>query len=142
MARTSEGNQSLLFRFLVAHRITFYVGGLIAISLPMGLVWLFDYELSSAARTAVVGVSFGVILLTYFAERRVGLDHADSPTGGVEETYSTRLKASVLLAIVGIAVGIYILLTYDLIAGALFLVGALLFFQVAYRSERDRAGEE
>lgn len=138
MARTSDDGSELLFRFLVAHRILLYVGGLIAISTPLGLAWAFDYELSPGARTAVVGVSLGVIVLTYLAERRVGLEHAGPRTGDSRKSYSTRLQASVFLAIVGIAVGIYLLLEYDQIAGLLFLAGALFFFQMAYRSERDR----
>lgn len=141
MSQTGKGSPALLFRFLAAHRLAFYVGGLIAISLPIGLVWMFDYELPPAARTAIVGVSFGVIVLTYVAERRVGLEHAGARTGETPESYSTRLKASVALAIVGIAVGVYLLLGHDRIVGALFLVGALLFFQVAYRSERDAGAE-
>jgi hypothetical protein len=141
MARTSDGGAQLLFRFLVAHRILIYVGALIAISMPLGLAWAFDYEVSPGARTAVVAVSMGVILLTYFAERRVGLDNVGSGPGDVDESYSTRLQASVFLAIVGIAAGIYLFLEYDEIAGLVFLAGALFFFQAAYRQERKREGE-
>lgn len=138
MARTSDDESELLFRFLVAHRILIYVGALIAISMPLGLAWAFDYELSPGARTAVVGVSMGVIVLTYLAERRVGLEHGGPETGSTAESYSTRLQASIALAIVGIAAGVYVFLEHDEVAGLLFLVGALFFFQLAYRSERER----
>lgn len=141
MARTSEGGLSLLFRFLVAYRLLIYLGGLLAISMPLGLAWVFDIELSEGARMAIVGVSFGLILLTYLAERRVGLDHVEPGTGESTESYSTRLQVTVMLAIVGVAVGIYLLLEGSAVVGLLFLTGALLFFQVGYSSEREDAEE-
>lgn len=140
MSQTRAG-PDLLFRFLVAYRLLFYLGALVAMSLPLGLVWLFDVHLPPAARTTIVGVSFGVILLTYLAERRVGLDHVDPRTGAPTETYSHRMRASVVLGIVGIAAGVYLLLDERHAVGFLFLAGALLFFQLAYRSELARRGE-
>lgn len=142
MARANEGGPSLLFRFLVDNRLLFYVGGLIAISMPLGLVWLFGVELPPGARTAIVTVSFGIILLTYLAERRVGLERVHATDDRAREPYSARFRAIVFLAIVGIAVGIYLLLERDPIVGLLFLAGALLFFQQAYRVERDRSEVE
>lgn len=126
-----------LFRFLVSYRLLFYLGALIAMSLPLGLAWLFDVQLASAARTTIVAVSFGVILATYLAERRVGLDHVDPQTGVPTESYSTVMRVSVLLFIVGIAAGIYFVLASRLLIGLLFLVGAIFFLQLAYRSESD-----
>jgi hypothetical protein len=134
------GGLEPLLRFLVAYRLVLYLGGLIAISLPLGLAWVFDVELSPAARTAVVGVSFAVILLTYFAERRVGLDHTDE-YGEPTESYSVRLRVMFVLSLVGIAVGVYFLARGRVGAGLLFLGGALLFGGMAYRGEGDDAGE-
>lgn len=142
MERAHDGGIAQLLRFLVAYRLLFYVGGLIAMSLPLGLVWLFDVTIPSPIRLTIVGVSFGLILATYLAERRVGLDHVDPQTGAPRETYSLRLRISVLLAIVGIAVGVYSVLSGRRFLGVLFLGGALLFFQVAYRSDRTDDGAD
>lgn len=141
MAETRDDRFGVLFRFLVAYRLLFYLGGLIAMSLPLGLAWLYDLELPSAARMTIVTVSFGVILLTYLAERRVGLGHVDPHTGEPTESYSLRLRASVVLAIIGIAAGVYLVLDGRPAAGLLFVGGALLFFQLAYRNERALQAE-
>lgn len=124
-----------LARFLVAYRLLLYLGGLVAISLPLLLTWAFDTTLSPAARSTVVGVSFAVLVVTYLAERRVGLDHVDPVTGTPRETYSLRLRASLVLAIGGVALGAYLLLVGRWGMGVLFLLGAMLFFQLAYRAE-------
>ncbi len=139
--RPASSGVEYLARFLVSYRILFYLGGLLAMSVPLLAAWGFDVVLPPAARTAIVGVSFGVLLVTYLAERRVGLDHVDPATGSPREQYSRRLRASVVLAIVGIAVGVYLVLDGAAAPGVLFLVGALLFFQLAYRAER-RADDE
>lgn len=129
-----------LLRFLVAYRLLFYLGALVAMSLPLGLAWLFDVELPPAARTTIVGVSFAVIVATYLAERRVGLDHVDPRTGAPTEEYSTRMRVSFVLAIGGVAAGVYFALSARPVVGVLFLLGALLFFQMAYRSTLDAEG--
>lgn len=142
-SRTDAGAVPFLLRFLAAYRLLFYLGGLLVMSAPLGAAWVFDYEFPPSARTAIVGVSFAVLLLTYIAERRVGLDHVDPVTGSPREPYSRTSRVSVLLAIVGIAVGIYLVLERNAAMGLLFLAGALLFFQLAYRAERpdeDGAG--
>lgn len=141
--RPEASGVEYLARFLVSYRILFYLGGLLAMSVPLLAAWVFDVVLSSAARTTIVTVSFGVLLVTYLAERRVGLDHVDPATGAPLEPYSRRLRASVVLAIVGVAVGVYLVLDGAPAAGVLFLAGALLFFQLAYRAERrgDDAAE-
>jgi len=122
---------------LVAYRLLFYLGGLIAISLPLGLAWLFDIELQSTARTTLVGVSFAVILLTYIAERQVGLDHVDPRTGEATEHYSLRMRVSVAFGILGLAAGFYFVLAARPAIGLLFLVGAVLFFQLATRETTE-----
>lgn len=135
-SRPDAGAVSFLLRFLAAYRLLFYLGGLLAMSVPLVAAWVFGYEASESVRTAVVGVCFAAIVLTYVAERRVGLDHVDPVTGSPREGYSRRARASVVLAIAGVAVGVYLLLADDLAMGLLFLAGALLFFQLAYREER------
>lgn len=140
-SRSDASALGFLLRFLVAYRILIYLGGLLVMSAPLGAAWVFGYEFPEAARTTIVAVCFGAILVTYVAERRVGLDHVDPATGEAREPYSRRARASVVLAIVGIAVGVYLVLERNTAMGLLFLVGALLFFQLAYRAERtDRDG--
>lgn len=139
-ARPSGGGLAFVARFLVAYRLLFYLGGLLAISTPLGLAWVFDIELAPAARTAIVGVSFAVLLATYLAERRVGLNHVDPATGAPREAYSLRLRVSVVLALAGLAIGTFLLLDGRPGPGLLFGAGALLFFQLAYRAERGGEG--
>lgn len=139
-ANADAGGLDLLFQFLVAYRLLLYLGGLIAISLPLGLAWAVDVELSPAARTAVVGVSFAVILVTYLAERRVGLDHTDE-YGEPTESYSLRMRMTFVLSLVGVAVGVYLLARGRIGVGLLFLGGAFLFAGMTYRGEGDRAGD-
>lgn len=138
--RSTEGAFGFLLRFLAAYRILFYLGGLLVMSLPLIAAWTFDVVVPETVRTAIVAVSFGVLLLTYVAERRVGLDHVDPVTGSPHEPYSWRARVSVVLALVGLAVGLYLALAGNAATGLLFVVGALLFFQLAYRA--DRAGED
>lgn len=135
-SRSRTTGLDYLLRFLVAYRILFYLGGLLAMSIPLLAAWVFDVEVPTSLRTTVVAVSFGVILVTYFAERRVGLDHVDPRTGESVERYSRRMRVSVLLSIVGIAAGVYLLLERNPVAGLVFIAGAFLFFQIAYRSDR------
>ena len=131
------GGLDPLFRFLVAYRMLLYLAGLIAISLPLGLAWVFGVELDPATRTAVVAVSFAVILLTYLAERRVGLDHTDE-YGEPTESYSLRVRATFVLSLLGVAVGVYFLARGRIGAGLLFLGGALLFGGMASRTGNGR----
>lgn len=138
--RTDASALGFLLGFLAAYRLLFYLGGLLVMSVPLVAAWAFNVTFPEAARTAIVGVSFAAILLTYVAERRVGLEHVDPATGAPRELYSRRAWMSVVLAIVGVAVGVYLLLARRAAMGLLFLAGALLFFQLAYRAERS--GEE
>lgn len=135
--RQSASGLDFVARFLVSYRLLFYLGGLLAMSVPLLLRWGFDVTLPPAARTAIVIVSFSVLVVTYLAERRVGLDHVDPVTGSPREAYSWRLRVSIVLALVGIAVGLFLVLDGSTAPGLLFLAGAVLFFQLAYRAERS-----
>lgn len=139
-SRTDASALGFLLRFLAAYRLLFYLGGLLFMSVPLVAAWVFDFVFPEAARTAIVVVSFGAILLTYVAERRVGLDHVDPVTGSPREGYSRRARVSVVLALAGIAVGVYLVIARNTAMGLLFLVGALLFFQLAYRAEHADEG--
>jgi hypothetical protein len=122
-------------RFLVTYRLLVYLGGLIAIGIPLLLQRAYGTELSPGARTAIVVVSLAVMIVTYVAERRVGQDHIDDHTGEPTESYSLRLRASVATAVVGLAVGIYAIMEIDGITGGLFVLGAFLFAYMGYRTE-------
>jgi len=124
-----------LFRFLVTYRLFVYLGGLVAIGIPLVLQRAYGTELSPGARTAIVVVSLGVMIVTYLAERRVGQDHIDDRTGESTESYSLRLRASVATAVVGLAVGIYVFMEINPFTGALFIIGAFLFAYMGYRKE-------
>jgi hypothetical protein len=82
-----------------------------------------------------VVVSLGLMIVTYIGERRVGREHIDSRTGESTESYSLRLRASVATAIVGLAIGIYVVMEVNAFTGALFMIGAALFAFVGYRTE-------
>lgn len=138
MSETGDG-VARFSRFLVAYRLLLYFGALLAMSLPLGLAWLGDTELPWAVRTAIVVVSFAVIVATYLAERHVGLDHVDPQTGAPAEEYPTRMRVGVVFAVAGLAVGVYFALADRPFVGLLFLGGAVLFLQMAFRS--DGAGE-
>jgi hypothetical protein len=126
-------------RFLVAYRLFIYLGGLIAIGIPLALQRAYGMELSPGARTAIVVVSLGLMIVTYIGERRVGRDHASAGTGveGSAESYSLRLRASIATAVVGLAVGIYVVMEINPLTGAFFVLGAFLFAYMGYRTELE-----
>jgi energy-converting hydrogenase Eha subunit A len=124
-----------LFRFLVAYRLFVYLGGLVAIGIPLLLQRAYGTELSPGARTAIVVASLSLMIVTYIAERRVGRGHLDDRTGESTESYSLRLRASVATAVVGLAVGIYAIVEINVFTGVLFITGAFLFAFMGYRKE-------
>ncbi|MFB6256637.1 MAG: hypothetical protein ABEH58_07950 [Haloplanus sp.] len=124
-----------LLRFLVSYRLFVYLGGLIAIGIPLVLQRLYGTELSPGARTAIVAVSLGLMIATYIGERREGRDHIDTRTGESTESYSLRLRASVATAVVGLAIGIYVFIEINPFTGSLFIIGAFLFAYMGYRTE-------
>lgn len=140
-SQTQSGNRPFgtLFRFLVTYRLFVYLGGLIAIGIPLLLQRAYGMELSPGARTAIVVVSLGVMVVTYIAERSVGQGHIDDQTGESTESYSLRLRASVATAVVGLAVGIYAVMEINTFTGALFIIGAFLFAYMGYRTETEGA---
>jgi hypothetical protein len=130
-----------LLRFLVAYRLFIYLGGLVAIGIPLALQRAYGMELSPGARTAIVVVSLGLMIVTYLGERRVGRDHSSTGTGVDEEAdaYSLRLRASIATAVVGLAVGIYVVMEINPLTGAFFILGAVLFAYMGYRTELEGA---
>jgi len=136
-SETQSGDRAFgtLLRFLVTYRLFIYLGGLIAIGIPLLLQRAYGTELSAGARTAIVVVSLGVMILTYVGERRVGRGHLDERTGESTESYTLRLRASIATAVVGLAVGIYVVMEVNRLTGGLFIIGAFLFAYMGYRTE-------
>jgi len=128
-----------LLRLLVTYRLFIYLGGLIAIGVPLFLRRAYGTELSPGARTAIVVVSLGLMIVTYIGERRVGHDHVDAETGESTESYSLRLRASIATAVVGLAIGIYVVMEVNPLTGAFFIIGAFLFAYMGYRTELEGA---
>jgi uncharacterized membrane protein YgdD (TMEM256/DUF423 family) len=134
MSRTESSGLDPLFRLLVTYRLLVYFGGLFVIGLPL-LFRALDIELPGTARTVLVVVTLAVMVLTYLGERRVG--YADSRTESATEEYSLQTRLAFALALVGVAVGIYVALEVNTLTGLLFIAGAYLFGYMGYRRGLD-----
>lgn len=130
---TERGGLDGLFQLLVSYRLLVYLLGTIAIGTPLFLAVGLGIEVSAAARTTIVVVSLGLMILTYVGERRLGLGNGDEhQPGDRADEYSFRTRATVAMAVVGIAVGVYLVLAGDPIIGLVFVGGAFLFARLAY----------
>lgn len=140
-SQTQSGDRPFgtLFRFLVTYRLFVYLGGLIAIGVPLLIQRAYGTHLSPGARTAIVFVSLGVMIVTYIAERRVGHGHIDEQTGKSTESYSLRLRITLATAVIGLAIGVYAVMEINIPTGALFIIGAFLFAYIGYRKEVEGA---
>lgn len=157
VSRADSSGLNSLFRSLVAYRLVLYSGGVLAIATPLLLRRAFDIELSATTRTSIVGVSFEVMLLTYLGERRVtpvsveadeqrgstiatGRAPADvgsrRTAGAAEPRYSRKTRTIFAMSLIHLAIGIYVTLEVNLLVGVLFIVGAFLFGQAAFRRNR------
>ncbi|WP_435075918.1 hypothetical protein [Halococcus sp. AFM35] len=133
MTRTESSGLDPLFRLLVTHRLLVYFGGLFVIGLPL-LFRALGIGLSGTARTVLVVVTLAVMVLTYLGERRVGF--SDSRTETTQD-YPLKMRLVLALALVGIAVGIYVALEVNTLAGLLFIAGAYFFGYMGYRGGLD-----
>ncbi|MFB6157141.1 MAG: hypothetical protein ABEJ34_04805 [Haloferacaceae archaeon] len=129
-----------LFRLLVAHRMLVYVGGLVVIGIPLFMVRAFGRELPWAVRTTLVVTSLTIMIVTYVGERRVGHDHLDDTTGESTEEYPLRMRLAVAMAVLGLAVGVFVALEVNVLGGLMFIGGSYFFAYVAYRDGDDGAG--
>ncbi|WP_254535136.1 hypothetical protein [Halomarina litorea] len=124
---------------LVAHRLVVYLGGLLVIA-ALSLASRTGVAVPVEARTAVVVVALGLMVLTYVGERRFqGREGGIDTVGNGRATYSWRTRFAAVMTILGIAAGIYVLLAVDLALGLLFVAGALLFARVAFGGEEVEA---
>ncbi len=126
---TGQATMAGPIRFLAAHRLSIYLGGLIAILLPRILRIAADITLAPLTRTVIVVGSLLLMVVTYLAERQA---RGDDGTDPATEDYSTRTRVLVGLAVVGLALGVYLAFEGRPLFGLLFLGGALLFFRIAY----------
>jgi hypothetical protein len=134
MARTEPNGLNSLFRLLVAYRLLVYFGGLFVIGLPL-MFGALGIELSAAVRTVLVVVTLAVMVLTYIGERRVGFDGSRTET--TAEEYPLKMRLMLALAVLGIAVGIYVALEVNTLTGLLFIAGAYFFGYMGYRGGLD-----
>ncbi|MFC7167767.1 hypothetical protein [Halospeciosus flavus] len=133
-------------RELASRRLFAYAFGLAIVTAPQALTSL-GVTVTGVLRTGFLAVGLGLMVVTYVAELWVGRNEVDSseeagaaPTEADDDRYSTRDRLVVGLAALGVAVGVYVALTVDQLAGILFVGGALLFGQYAFR--RGREGDE
>lgn len=125
-----------LVRGVVAKRRAVYVGGMVVISLPLLAATAFGIELSGPARVAVVVPTLTLMSLAYLGERRldVGRDGTPDPTAPAPG-YSLGSQLSIAAAVVGFAIGVYVSITGDPRAGAIYLFGSLLYGYREYRKQ-------
>ena len=157
---TDRGRRGLdsLLETLVTYRLVIYFGGLLAIGVPLLLEHAFGVVVSPIVRTLIVGGCLGLMILTYFGERR----HPDDRRAELNETtgstsqsdgerersnpgapnpgYSRRTRTTIAIGLVGVAIGIYAYVEVSAFIGVLFVVGGLLFSQSAYRREQREEG--
>ncbi len=133
----ATGGVDALSRLLVAYRLPIYLGGLAVIGAPLAVAAAFDVAVPASVRTAVVVASLAVMVATYVAERRVGVESSrgsDAGAGGDErEEYPLAMRAAVALSVLGLAAGVYVGLERNLASGLVFVVGAYLFAYLGYK---------
>ncbi|MFC7154442.1 hypothetical protein ACFQPA_03110 [Halomarina halobia] len=121
---------------LVTYRMVVYLGGLLVIALPVVLRSAVGITVPRAVRTALVAVTLAVMVVTYLGERRVRrAERRGEGTG--RRSYPLRTRVAVVVAIVGVAAGLYAALEVDPIFGLLFVGGALLFARLAFRDGEE-----
>lgn len=128
-----------LFRFLAAYSGVIYIAGVAVISVPVVLAWGFDIFVPSSIRYVVVGASLTVMILAYVAERRARFPDSERTLDERKREYTTRTRALVGVAIIGLAFGIYTAIEVNLIVGGIFFVGAYFFTRMAFK---ETAGNE
>lgn len=130
---------------LATYRYVVYLGGLGVIVLPRILRILIDISLPLRTRRILIGSALGVMLITYFAERRFagGKQPEVSETPDTQSAgYSLFARLSLAGAAVGVAIGIYVGFAMERpLIGSLFIFGAYLFVRMGYRHEDQARGK-
>ena len=123
-----------LLGLLVRYRIPIYFGGLFILGLPL-LLQALEIGTSGTTRTLLVILVLSVMVLTYLAERRLGIDTPQSNQSqpdSATETYSFKARALFVVAILGLGAGLYVALQVDLLFGIVIAIGAYLLGYVTY----------
>lgn len=153
---TDSDAASGLAKMLVTYRMTIYLGGIAILGIPLVLHSVAGVTPSTSVRAALTVSVVALMLVTYVAELRVDEDDesaagnatggTDSPNGTDSSTeraadvgggYPLRTRASVALAAVGLAVGVYLGLERSILEGLLFVAGAYFFAYLAYEGNGE-----
>lgn len=155
-----------LAKLLVTYRMTIYLGGIAILGIPLVLHSVAGVTVSTSGRAALTVSVVSLMVATYVAELRVDVDEdddrdaTDASTGGASSTspggsggsteraadvgggYPLRTRASVALAALGLAVGVYLGLERSILEGLVFVAGAYFFAYLAYEGdgENDNGG--
>lgn len=125
-----------LARGLSERRLFAYAVGLAVVTFPRAAESL-GVTVGSTVRTLFLVLGLGLMVTTYVAELWVGFSSNPGDSGSdVEGGYSTRARLLIAFAGIGIAIGVYVALTVDRFTGLLFVGGALLIGQHAFRHGR------
>lgn len=128
-----------LLRVLVDYRLAVYLGGLAVIATPTLLEYA-GVSVALSTRRLIVGLSLATMVVTYLGERRFVHGEGGDGERRAGEAFGWRTRLALVGAIAGIALGVYVAFAVDLLYGAVFVVGAYLFAQLAVRSRGERDG--
>lgn len=139
-----------LAKMLVTYRMTIYLGGIAILGIPLVLHSVAGVTVSTSGRAALTVSVVGLMVATYVAELRVDEEDDESSASNVtdEETstdraadvgggYPLRTRASVALAAVGVAIGVYLGLERSILEGLVFVAGAYFFAYLAYEGDGE-----
>lgn len=139
--QSTDGWISNLLQFFAAYSDVIYIAGVLVISIPVVLAWVFEIFVSSTVRFMVVGASLSVMILAYIGERRARFPDAEKSLDERKREYSTRTRLLVAGAVLGLGLGIYSAIEINLLVGGVFFIGAYLFTRLAFNSTEDTQGE-
>ncbi|MFB6234538.1 MAG: hypothetical protein ABEH81_02955 [Halopenitus sp.] len=151
-----------LAKMLVTYRMTIYLGGIAILGIPLVLHSVAGVTVSTSVRAALTVSVVGLMVATYVAELRVDEDDNESAAdnaiegSGTKDTdatastdssteraadvgggYPLRTRASVALAAVGVAIGVYLGLERSILEGIVFVAGAYFFAYLAYEGDGE-----
>lgn len=146
-----------LAKMLVTYRMTIYLGGIAILGIPLVLHSVAGVTVSTSGRAALTVSVVGLMVATYVAELRVDEDDESSTAGSAAKDvdsaastdssteraadvgggYPLRTRASVALAAVGVAIGVYLGLERSILEGLVFVAGAYFFAYLAYEGDGE-----
>lgn len=133
MAAKSSGWINDFFRFLATYSAVIYLAGLLVISIPVTLAWVFEIVVSPTTRYVIVGASLSVMVLAYIGERRARFPDTDKSLEQRKTDYSRRTRVLVAAAVLGLGLGIYAAIEINFFIAGIFFVGAYFFTRMAFK---------